>query len=104
MTGYSDASLWKKLGYKTGLTCYLDGTPDQYLSLLSLPVDVEVSWLAGPESDMKFVHLFVSDTPRLKKKLESYRRKIALNRVIWYRGPRKLRVLRPTSRKMASER
>jgi hypothetical protein len=89
MAGYSGTPLWKKLGYKTELTCYVDGAPKQYLSLLSLPVDVEVSWLAGPESDMKFVHLFVSDTSKLKKKLESYRRKIAPDGVIWVSWPKK---------------
>jgi hypothetical protein len=89
MAGYSGTPLWKKLGYKTELTCYVDGARKQYLSLLSLPVDVEVSWLAGPESDMKFVHLFVSDTSKLKKKLESYRRKIAPDGVIWVSWPKK---------------
>ncbi len=89
MAGYSGTPLWKKLGYKTGLTCYVDGAPNQYLSLLSLPVDVELFWLAGPESRVKFVHLFVSDTSRLNKKLETYRRKIAPDGVIWVSWPKK---------------
>jgi hypothetical protein len=83
MAGYSGTPLWKKLGFKTGLTSYMDGAPSQYLSLLSLPIDMKVSWLAGPEPDMKFVHLFAIDRSRLKKKLESYRRKIAPDGVIW---------------------
>ena len=89
MAGYSGTPLWKKLGFKTGLTSYVDGAPNQYLSLLSLPVDMEVSWLTGPEPDMKFVHLFAIDRSRLKKKLESYRRKIAPDGVIWVSWPKK---------------
>jgi hypothetical protein len=89
MAGYSGTPLWKKLGFKTGLTSYVDGAPSQYLSLLSLPIDMKVSWLAGPEPDMKFVHLFAIDRSRLKKKLESYRRKIAPDGVIWVSWPKK---------------
>ena len=89
MAGYSGTPLWKKLGFKTGLTSYVDGAPSQYLSLLSLPIDMKVSWLAGPEQDMKFVHLFAIDRSRLKKKLESYRRKIAPDGVIWVSWPKK---------------
>ena len=89
MAGYSGTPLWKKLGFKTGLTSYVDGAPSQYLSLLSLPIDMKVSWLARPEPDMKFVHLFAIDRSRLKKKLESYRRKIAPDGVIWVSWPKK---------------
>jgi hypothetical protein len=89
MAGYSGTPLWKKLGFETGLTSYVDGAPSQYLSLLSLPIDMEVSWLARPEPDMKFVHLFAIDRSRLKKKLESYRRKIAPDGVIWVSWPKK---------------
>jgi hypothetical protein len=89
MAGYSGTPLWKKLGFKTRLTSYVDGAPSQYLSLLSLPIEMKVSWLAGPEQDMKFVHLFAIDRSRLKKKLESYRRKIAPDGVIWVSWPKK---------------
>jgi hypothetical protein len=89
MAGYSGTPLWKKLGFKTGLTSYVDGAPSRYLSLLSLPIDMKVSWLAGPEPDMKFVHLFAIDRSRLKKKLVSYRRKIAPDGVIWVSWPKK---------------
>jgi hypothetical protein len=83
MAGYSDTPLWKKLGYKTGLTSYVDGAPSQYLSMLSLPDDVEVAWLTSPESDMKFVHPFAIDASELRKKLHLYRRKVAPDGVIW---------------------
>ena len=89
MAGYSEVPLWKKLGYKTGLTSYVDGAPSQYRSMLFLPDNVEVAWLTSLESDMKFVHLFAIDRSRLKKKLESYRRKIAPDGVIWVSWPKK---------------
>jgi hypothetical protein len=89
MAGYSDTPLWKKLGYKTGLTSYVDGAPSQYLSMLFLPDDVEVAWLTSPESDMKFVHLFAIDASGLRKKLHLYRRQIAPDGVIWVSWPKK---------------
>ena len=89
MAGYSDTPLWRKLGYKTGLTSYVDDAPSQYLSMLSFPDDVEIAWLTSPESDMKFVHLFAVDASGLRKKLRLYRRKIAPDGVIWVSWPKK---------------
>jgi len=89
MAGYSGTPLWKKLGYKTGLTAYVDGAPRQYRSLLSLPSDVEVSWLTRPGSAKKFVHLFAMDRSKLMKKLELYRRKIAPDGVVWVSWPKR---------------
>jgi len=43
MAGYSGTPLWKKLGYKTGMSAYLDGAPSSYISLLVLPADVIVT-------------------------------------------------------------
>ena len=89
MAGYSHTPLWKKLGCKTGRTSYVDGAPSQYLSMLSLPDDVEVAWLTSPESEMKFVHLFAIDASGLRKKLRLHRRKIAPDGVIWVSWPKK---------------
>jgi hypothetical protein len=58
MAGYSGTPLWKKLGYKTGMSAYIDGGPNNYISLLALPTDVVVTWLSRAKSDMEFVHLF----------------------------------------------
>jgi hypothetical protein len=30
MAGYSGTPLWKKLGYKSGVTAYVEGSPEQY--------------------------------------------------------------------------
>lgn len=87
MAGYSGTPLWKKLGYKTGTSAYIDGGPENYRSLLALPADVHVKWLTHPKS--AFVHLFVASASELKAKLKSYRTKIVPDGVIWVSWPKK---------------
>ena len=89
MTGYSGTPLWKKLGYKTGVSARIDGGPGNYRSLLSLPAAVQVKWLTHPKSDIEFVHLFATSTSELKAKLKSYRTKIVPGGVIWVSWPKK---------------
>jgi hypothetical protein len=67
----------------------VDGGPNNYLSLLALPADVAVTWLRRAKSDMKFVHLFATSAAKLKRKLESYRKRIAPGGVIWVSWPKK---------------
>ena len=87
MAGYSGTPLWKKLGYKTGTSAYIDGGPKNYRSLLALPADVHVKWLTHPKSS--FVHLFAASASELKAKLKSYRTKIHPDGVIWVSWPKK---------------
>jgi hypothetical protein len=89
MAGYSGTPLWKKLGYKNGMSAYVDGGPNNYISLLALPADVAVTWLRSSKSDMEFVHLFATSAPNLKRKLESYRKKIVPGGMIWVSWPKK---------------
>ena len=89
MAGYSGTPLWKKLGYKAGVSAYVEGEPGNYISLLTLPADVVVTWLPRAKSDMKFVHLFATAASQLKSKLESYRKKIVPGGVIWVSWPKK---------------
>jgi hypothetical protein len=89
MAGYSGTSLWKKLGYKTGLRAYVDGQPDGYLELLDIPRDLQVTWLDKEESNMPFVHLFEKNARALRTKLDFYRKKIAADGVIWVSWPKK---------------
>jgi len=89
MAGYSGTPLWKKLGYKTGMSAYVDGAPSSYISLLALPADVTVTWLRSAKSDMEFVHLFATSASKLKRKLESYRKRIVPSGVIWVSWPKK---------------
>ena len=89
MAGYSGTPLWKKLGYKAGVSAYVEGEPSNYISLLTLPGDVVVTWLPRAKSDMQFVHLFATSASKLKSKLESYRKKIVPGGVIWVSWPKK---------------
>ena len=89
MAGYSDIPLWKKLGYKTGMSAYVEGEPSDYLSLLGLPVDVAVNWLDRAKPDVEFVHLFVTSASKLESKLEFYRERIAPGGAIWVSWPKK---------------
>ena len=89
MAGYSGTPLWKKLGYKAGVSVYVEGEPSNYISLLTLPADVVVTWLPRAKSDMQFVHLFATSASQLKSKLESYRKRIVPGGVIWVSWPKK---------------
>jgi hypothetical protein len=89
MAGYSGTPLWKKLGYGTGMSAYVDGGPKNYRSLLELPADVAITWLGSAKSDIEFVHLFATSAPQLKAKLKSYRTKIVPNGMIWVSWPKK---------------
>jgi hypothetical protein len=89
MAGYSGTPLWKKLGYKTGMSAYVDAAPGNYISLLTLPADVVVTWLSSAKSDMEFVHLFATSASKLKGKLESYRKRIGPSGMIWVSWPKK---------------
>ena len=87
--GYSGTPLWKKLGYKSGTSSYVDCAPPNYASLLALPADVKVSWLPGPRVGMEFVHVFAKSASELRRKLKSYRGAIAPGGVIWVSWPKK---------------
>ena len=89
MAGYSGTPLWKKLGYKTGISAYIDGGPNNYISLLALPADVVVTWLPRAKSNMEFVHLFATSASELKRKLKFYRKRIVPAGVIWVSWPKK---------------
>jgi hypothetical protein len=89
MAGYSGTPLWKKLGYKNGMSAYIDGGPSNYISLLALPADVVLTWLPSAKSDVQFVHLFTTSASNLKTKLESYRKRIVPGGVIWVSWPKR---------------
>jgi hypothetical protein len=89
MDGYSGTPLWKKLGYKTAMSAYVDGAPSNYFSLLTLPAAVAVTWLPRAKSDLEFVHLFATSASKLKTKLEFYRKRIVPGGVIRVSWPKK---------------
>jgi hypothetical protein len=87
--GYSGTPLWKKLGYRTGTASHVDGAPLHYASLLELPPDIEVTWLARPKPGMKFAHVFATGAKGLETKLRSYRKLIDPAGVIWVSWPKR---------------
>jgi hypothetical protein len=89
MAGYSGTPLWKKLGYKTGASSFVDSAPGGYALMLQLPGAIEVNWLSAPCSGMGFVHVFATSAAGLRRKLKSFRRTMAPDGVIWDSWPKK---------------
>jgi hypothetical protein len=71
------------------VSAYVEGEPSNYISLLTLPADVVVTWLRRAKSDMEFVHLFATSASQLKSKLESVRKRIVPGGMIWVSWPKK---------------
>jgi len=88
VSGYSGTPLWKKLGYKAGMSAFVEGAPRNYASLLGLPVDVTISWLPSPRRGMEFVHVFATSASWLKASLKSHRGAIAPEGAIWVSWPK----------------
>jgi hypothetical protein len=89
MAGYSGTPLWKKLGYKQGMTVRVDGAPVDYLGMLALPAELSVKWAKGERARVAFVHLFASSKSALQMKLRSFRNAIDSDGVIWVSWPKK---------------
>ena len=89
MAGYSSTPLWKKLGYKTGITAALDGAPSNYVPMLQLPSEIDIHWIHEPTKRVAFVHVFCREAQVLKKKLMRLRKLIAPGGIIWVSWPKK---------------
>jgi hypothetical protein len=87
--GYSGTPLWKKLGYRDGLSAYVQGAPAGYGGLLALPSEVSVTWDETFRAGAPFVHLFTASRSELKSALISYRTKIAPDGTVWVSWPKK---------------
>jgi hypothetical protein len=85
--GYSGTPLAKKLGYRPGLTAYLDGSPADYSDLVA-PLPAGVVFLDKPTKGVQFVHLFTTSAKELAKKLKTYRSKIDPAGVVWVSWPK----------------
>jgi len=89
MAGYSATPLWKKLGYKTGVSAYVEGAPDSYLRDLRMPAELSVKWVKRPIPGIGFVHVFTTSKKHLKTRLESLRHSIDSNGTVWISWPKK---------------
>lgn len=89
MPGYSGTPLWKKLGYKAGLTAFVHQAPANYVARLDLPRDVPVTWAPKFKAGLPFVHLFVTSFAELSTRLGQCRPKIAPDGAVWVSWPKK---------------
>ena len=58
MAGYSGTPLWKKLGYKDGITAYFEGVSEKDRAELQLPAEHSVKWTKRVNRRGRF-HTFV---------------------------------------------
>ena len=89
MAGYSGTPLWRKLGYKNGLSVFLDQPPPHYRELLALPAEFAVAWQPRFREGLAFVHVFVKSSAELSRKLRIYRESMAHDGVLWISWPKK---------------
>ena len=89
VAGYSGTPLWKKLGYKDGITAYVEGVSEKYRAELQLPAEHSVKWAKRVNSGVTFIHLFASSRSTLKARLESFRFAIDPAGMIWVSWPKK---------------
>src|ERR1043166_4877333 len=89
MAGYSGTPLWKKLGYKDGVTAYVEGATKKYVNSLELPSDISVKWVECARKGISFIHLFTKKKSELKTKVQTFRKFIAPDGVIWVSWPKK---------------
>jgi hypothetical protein len=89
MPGYSKTPLWKKLGYAADTRAWISGAPDGYRTMLGLPPEVDVEWLARAGKGLAFAHVFAKSAEKLAKQLASLRKTIAQAGVVWISWPKK---------------
>jgi hypothetical protein len=89
MAGYSGTPLWKKLGYRDGLVAWVKNGPGLYVSLLYLPRDLSVTWVARPKRGIGFVHLFATARSELEKNLRLLWEQLDRAGTVWVSWPKK---------------
>jgi hypothetical protein len=89
MAGYSGTPLWKKLGYRDGLVAWVKNGPANYVSLLNLPRDLSVTWVARPKRGIGFVHLFATARSELEKNLRLLWEQLDRAGTVWVSWPKK---------------
>lgn len=88
MAGYSGTPLAKKLGIDDDSTIVAIGAPVNYAKLVApLPKGARIV-TRGPKSPT-LVHVFATSRAELTKQLETLRRSIAQNGVVWVSWPKK---------------
>lgn len=86
--GYSGTPLARKLGIRDGLTVWLVGAPDDYLTLVE-PLPTGVVFVTSPNPDVDLVHFFVKSRHELHSTLEAFRKSLRPDSVVWVSWPKK---------------
>ena len=86
--GYSSTALVKKLGIKDALRILSINAPKEYAQLLA-PMPPGVVFAAKPTANVDMAHLFVTRQEELTKHLETLRRKLKPDAVVWVSWPKK---------------
>ncbi|MEK7266341.1 MAG: DUF3052 domain-containing protein [Pseudomonadota bacterium] len=86
--GYSGTPLWKKLGYKPGVTAYIFNAPKDYASLTA-PLPEGVVFRKTPGKNLDLAHIFVAKRQRLESMLPKLLEAIAPAGMIWVSWPKK---------------
>jgi hypothetical protein len=88
MAGYSDKPLWKKLGYREGMTVLAVNAPPSYRDMLGeLPPLVRI--VKSASDPYEAVHLFCTVQSDLEKRLKTLRSRLAQNGMVWVSWPKK---------------
>lgn len=88
MAGYSKNPLWKKLGIKEGLTCYLHQSPENYFELLE-ETPTETNWdddLSSAPYD--FQHVFVTHLSDLESNWKEWKKALKKDGSLWVSWPK----------------
>jgi hypothetical protein len=88
MPGYSGTPLAQKLGIKPGTAVKLIGAPQHYRELLG-PAAELLKFSNRIADNCMFVHLFVTDRPKLEAALAQLRWKLADAGTVWVSWPKK---------------
>jgi hypothetical protein len=88
MAGYSGKPLTQKLGIQPGFCIFVEGAPSAYGGIVGkLPDNVKI--VARLKAPVDMVHVFMTATASLAKKLVAYRAAIAPDGMIWVSWPKK---------------
>jgi hypothetical protein len=86
--GYSGTPLAKKLGIKEGFNIRIVNAPDYYFNLFS-DFPKAIKMLNDPETKKNFIHYFTKEAAELEQDIQSLRKEIYPDGMIWISWPKK---------------
>ena len=88
MAGYSGTPLVKKLGLSAGQRALVECGPADYRALVQ-PLPDGIEFAARLSGKFDFIHLFVTERSKLRKRLPACLGKLAPDGMIWISWPKK---------------